>query len=328
VIAIVNSPEFLGVAEVAAALAGRFEAGAAVDGHQLLARGVLDGEGTLEQQLLRAVVTQVARLRSEGRSDIVVAYGFREPEPLSRLRRALSDLDDVIYAFRPTHDETDLARRHDDAEPEALSDLLDLHAQWLAAQQEGARRGDMGFEIRCPCDATEAAAAIWDDIHEPVELVPHDPGWPGLFAGERQRIAGALGGLALALEHIGSTAVAGMEAKPIIDILVTLAALRQAEACIEPLAGLGYAFVDYPQNRDRRFFRRGKPRSHHIQLVEQGSEAHRAYLCFRDALRTDPALREEYGALKRTACGELSDERAAYGERKTELVRRVLAECC
>jgi GrpB-like predicted nucleotidyltransferase (UPF0157 family) len=328
-IVIVNNPAFLDVADVAAALGARFltpgAPGAAVDMHAVLGLP-LDGDGSLEQRLFAAVRGRVRALREGGQRDIVVAGVFHEPEPLARLRRLLSDLDDVIYAFRPRYDRDDLARSGDLGDGE-LGDLLDLFDQWLAAQRQGARRGDMGFEIVVDrFDANAAAAAIWDDIHEPVELSEHDLDWPARFAEERDRIAAILGERALSVEHIGSTAVPELPAKPIIDILVAVDDLaRDAAPCLAPLSTLGYAFIDYPQNTDRRFFRKGKPRSHHIQLVEEDGAAARAYLAFRDALRADASLRQEYAALKRAAQAELGHDRAGFGARKSELVRRVLA---
>lgn len=322
-IVIINSPAFLDVAELAEALATRLGSGASVDGHALLARR-LEGEGTLEERLFAAIRAAVARLKEQGKSDVVVAYELHEPEPLARLRHRLCDLDDVIYAFQPRYDRDELARARDTGDLEQLSALLDLLGQWLGEQEQGARRGDMGFVVPVPCDVDEAAAAIFDDITAPVELSEPDPDWPARFAEERLRIVEALEGLCVEVEHIGSTAVPGLPAKPILDILVTVADLSQATACIRPLSALGYAFVDYPQNRDRRFFRKGKPRSHHIQIVEQGGEAARTYLAFRDALRADAALRAEYVELKRAAEVELKHRRAAFGARKSDLVRRVV----
>jgi GrpB-like predicted nucleotidyltransferase (UPF0157 family) len=326
-IVLINSPPHCDGAEVAGELAGRFEAAGAVDGLALLAEGPLEGGGSLGQRLRRAVAQRVAALKAAGRPDVIVAYTFYEPEPLARLRRELSPLDDVIYAFRPRQDREVLARQRDEGDPERLADLLDTYDQWLASQAAGARRGDMGYEL-APEDPGPAAlaCAIFDDIHEPVELVPPDPRWPRRFEEERGRILAALGPLALGVEHVGSTAVPELVAKPIIDIMISVADLEaDAVGCIAPLAALGYAFVDYPQNTDRRFHRKGRPRSHHVQLVQRGGEAERSYLRFRDALRARPELREAYARLKREAQAELSRDRAGYGARKGALIRSALA---
>jgi GrpB-like predicted nucleotidyltransferase (UPF0157 family) len=332
-IVIVNNPAFLDVAGVAAALGSRLSqpgvASSTVDMHAVLARP-LEGErtGSLEERLYAVIHERVRLLKERGQGDVVVAGVFHEPEPLARLRRRLSDLDDVIYAFRPRYDRDNLARSWDHGpDSDELCDLLDLFDQWLAAQRQGARRGDMGYAILVDrFDPGAAAAAIWDDIHEPVELSDPDPDWPAQFAEARARIDAALEERALSIEHIGSTAVPGLPAKPIIDILVTVRDLdRDAVECIAPLSTLGYAFVDYPQNTERRFFRKGRPRSHHIQIVDEGSEVARAYLAFRDALRADATLREEYAALKRATQAELRLDRAEFGARKSAFIQRVLS---
>ena len=331
-IVLINSPAYLNAADVGLALAGRFAAGAEdaagglVDLEDLLSGALPDTGGSLEQRLHAAVHERVRALKEGGRADVVVVGAFYEPEPLGRLRRVLSDLDDVIYAFRPRHGADDLARAWDTGDGEQLCELLALHDQWRAAQEQGARRGDMGFEVAVSrFDPRAVADALWEDIHQPVELVDPDPAWPARFASERGRIQAALGDLALSVEHVGSTAVPGLRAKPIIDILVTVGDLeRDAVRCFAPLSGLSYAFVDYPQNTDRRFLRKGQPRSHHIQIVEHGGAAGRAYLAFRDALRTDVTLREEYARLKQAARAELARDRAEYGARKSALIRRAL----
>jgi GrpB-like predicted nucleotidyltransferase (UPF0157 family) len=88
---------------------------------------------------------------------------------------------------------------------------------------------------------------------------------------------------------------------------------------------LGYAFIDYAQNRDRRFFRKGRPRSHHIHIVAHNSPSAQAHLRFRDLLRTDPALRQEYLDLKLEAMQRFTSRRALYGEHKSAIIRKALA---
>lgn len=261
--------------------------------------------------------TEAARraeeLRSEGAGELVAPGTFHDAEALAAMRAALGQHDDEVYAFL-----VDLWADTNTGPPGL--------ATWREAVAREARRGDMGLALDLAGLAPrEVADAIRGDLHEPVVLAEPDPGWPASFAAERRRLLAALGEAALSIEHVGSTAVSGLPAKPIIDILVTVEHLAHAEGCIAPLAALGYAFVDYPQNRDRRFFRKGKPRSHHVQIVAAESPAARAYRAFRDALRQDDALREKYAALKHASQRELKHRRAEYGARKTALVRRALA---
>jgi len=162
-------------------------------------------------------------------------------------------------------------------------------------------------------------------IPEPVNIVPYDPDWPHQYEAERARIAHALGELALEIHHIGSTAVPGLHAKPIIDIAVALKSLEQAESCIPSLHALGYTFVDHPENIDRRFFRKGHPRTHHLHLMEAGTATLTKHLDFRDALRTNEIQRERYAQLKITLAAQHENNREAYTNAKTTLVEEILA---
>jgi GrpB-like predicted nucleotidyltransferase (UPF0157 family) len=156
-------------------------------------------------------------------------------------------------------------------------------------------------------------------------VVSYDPAWPERFAAERDRVAAALGDRALEIHHIGSTAIPGLDAKPIIDTMVVVRRLDDAVDCIAPLRDLGYAFIDYPQNVDRRFFRKGKPRTHHLHIVEAGSRSLIEHLAFRDALRADADLRRRYRALKHDLRTRYARDRAAYSEGKGTFVQKVLA---
>ena len=88
----------------------------------------------------------------------------------------------------------------------------------------------------------------------------------------------------------------GLAAKPVIDIMLVVRKLEDAIECIGPLSDLGYTFIDYPQNTDRRFFRKGVPRTHHVHIVAQGNAELKDHLAFRDALRADPHRRDQYAA--------------------------------
>ncbi len=284
-----------------------------------LLAGRLDAGRTLELWGLSPADAsrRAAALQGRGARHLVAPGVFLEASAMAATRAALGELDDEVYAFR-----VDLWA---DPLPDAEGGPSGLKA-WREAVAREARRGDIGLALDLGGGApAEAAAAIWDDLHEPVVLVEPDPGWPAAFVAERRLLTRALGTTALAVEHVGSTAVAGLPAKPIIDVLVTVKDLADAAGCVAPLAALGYAFADYPQNRDRRFFRKGKPRSHHIQIVARDSPAAQAYLRFRDALRQDAALREEYAALKRASQRDLAQRRAEYGARKTAMIERALA---
>jgi GrpB-like predicted nucleotidyltransferase (UPF0157 family) len=137
----------------------------------------------------------------------------------------------------------------------------------------------------------------------PIEVVDYDATWPRQFEEERRRILAAIGRYVAEVEHIGSTAVAGLAAKPIIDILVGLRSLADAANCINPLTGLGYEYVPEFEAElpERRYFRRvePRPRTHHIHMVENTSEFWRRQLLFRDYLRAHPEDARAYELLKR-----------------------------
>ena len=105
-----------------------------------------------------------------------------------------------------------------------------------------------------------------------VVLIPYDEAWPSLFVEERVRIERSLGSWAKGIEHVGSTAVPGLAAKPILDIMVGVRSLRDAERCIRPLEQLCYEYRGEAGVQGRLFFRKGNPKTHHLHLTEIGSE--------------------------------------------------------
>lgn len=150
-------------------------------------------------------------------------------------------------------------------------------------------------------------------------LVDHNPLWGRAFADEAARIRCAAGPLALAIEHYGSTAVPGLRAKPIIDLLIGVPAIDDGLKLIEPMERIGY---DYPTNHgipEHHIFGRPVVRQYLAHVVMHGSDQWRRSLRFRDRLREDVDARAAYQALKeRLAAAGLS--RAGYTEGKTEFV--------
>ena len=160
-----------------------------------------------------------------------------------------------------------------------------------------------------------------------VRLVPYDPRWAVLFEQTAGELRDALGSAALAVHHVGSTAVPGLTAKPILDLLVAIPDFAHGTALVPRLGALGYEFRPHEETPDRHFFRRrsGTTRTHHLSLAEPGSHYHRVTLAFRDALRADPDLAERYGRLKRRLADEFPRDREGYIAGKTEFVTRALA---
>ena len=163
-----------------------------------------------------------------------------------------------------------------------------------------------------------------------VELVGYDAGWPAIYAAEVARVLWVLpAGLVVGAEHFGSTAVPGMAAKPVIDILIAVQSLAAARAeAVGPLEGLGYAFWADNPARDRMFFVQGLPaaprRTHHVHMTEPGGEMW-ARLLFRDVLRTDAGEAARYAALKRELAARFREDREAYTRGKSAYVDAVMA---
>jgi GrpB-like predicted nucleotidyltransferase (UPF0157 family) len=157
-----------------------------------------------------------------------------------------------------------------------------------------------------------------------VELVDSDPRWPARFAAERARLLGALAGRPAEVEHIGSTSVPGLPAKPVIDILVGRPPGSEAAPYVEALTAAGYEHRGEAGIPGREYFRRGTPRSHHLHLVELGGALWRDHLRFRDRLRADPAAAAAYAALKRRLAAEHAHDRAAYTAAKAPFIAGVL----
>lgn len=160
--------------------------------------------------------------------------------------------------------------------------------------------------------------------HGTLAIVPHNPAWAGLFEDECARIHAALPETRLAIDHIGSTAVPGLPAKPILDIAVR-AEPSDEDRIATALVGLGY--VDRGIRSGRLFIRlRGTDiRTHNLHLYPPDDADCRDQLVFRDALRRDPQLRQRYATLKHDLMDQLGGARIGYAERKTDFVRAVLA---
>lgn len=161
-----------------------------------------------------------------------------------------------------------------------------------------------------------------------VRLVPADPAWAGLFAAERERLLAAVNGLPLVVEHVGSTAVPGLAAKPILDLMGGCPAGGDLAPYVAALEVAGYRHRGEYGIPGRQYFVRddaGGRRTHHLHLVEQGGAFWRAHLAFRDALRRSPDRAAAYAALKRALAARHPDDRAAYTDGKAAFVAETLA---
>jgi GrpB-like predicted nucleotidyltransferase (UPF0157 family) len=161
-----------------------------------------------------------------------------------------------------------------------------------------------------------------------IEVADYDAEWPELFAQQRPEVEQLLGPwLSGPVEHIGSTAIPGLRAKPIIDMLAPVGSLACARAAVPALEQAGWLYwPDDPNRHYRVWFLRPSPqaRTHHLQVVEGGHPQAVALLAFRDALRADGELRDEYARLKERLAAEHPANRNAYTNAKADFVSRVL----
>lgn len=160
-----------------------------------------------------------------------------------------------------------------------------------------------------------------------VVLAPYDDRWPGLFDDASAELLASLGPSISAVHHVGSTAVPGMPAKPILDLLVTVHDFEVAVELVPRLRSLKYEFRPEEELEDRHYFRRppgGGVRTHHLSLARPTSWHHRATLAFRDALRRDPGLAAEYASLKQRLARRFARNRPAYVAGKAGFIKRVL----
>lgn len=162
-----------------------------------------------------------------------------------------------------------------------------------------------------------------------VIIVEYDLRWQTLFAAEAARIKAALDkDLIVAIEHIGSTAVLGLAAKPIIDLMIGVRSLVDAQSAISPLEALGYLYWRENPDPTRIFFVKGMPpsgtqRTHHVHIVEVNGEFWQRLL-FRDYLRIHEDEAQRYEALKRELAARFPNDRQRYTDGKSEYIQAVM----
>ena len=158
-----------------------------------------------------------------------------------------------------------------------------------------------------------------------VIIKEYDPRWPQLFEMLRSRIAAVLDEVAISIEHVGSTAVPGLAAKPIIDIDVLLRSSTALPIVIRKLADLGYEHRGDLGISGREAFRaKAGDVPHHLYVCPPGSREYERHIAFRDYLRTHPADANAYELLKRELADRFVDEREEYNQNKSAFVQGIL----
>lgn len=161
-----------------------------------------------------------------------------------------------------------------------------------------------------------------------VEIVSYDPGWVAAFEAESARIAPAFGGNLIAVEHAGSTAVTGLAAKPIIDMMALVRSIAEVDTANAAMASLGYIAKGEYGLAGRRYFVREENgvRLVHVHAFEADNSDAIRMLDFRDYLRAHPADAEAYAAVKRALAAKYPNDSLTYNEAKTDFIRGIDAK--
>lgn len=158
-----------------------------------------------------------------------------------------------------------------------------------------------------------------------IEVVPYDPNWPRQYEQEAEKLKGALGPHCVRIYHIGSTAVLGMKAKPVIDILVVVRDIFAVDALEKEFCDLGYTPKGENGIPFRRYFEKGDSRrTHHVHVFEEGSPEIDMHLKFVDCLRSEPETRQEYESLKERLAKKFPHDRVRYVEGKEDFIQKIL----
>ncbi|MCA9874428.1 MAG: GrpB family protein [Anaerolineales bacterium] len=159
-----------------------------------------------------------------------------------------------------------------------------------------------------------------------IEICPYDPAWAKEFAAEAERLTAVFGPQLAALHHIGSTAVPGLPAKPILDIMPVVHDITAVDALNPQMAGLGYIAKGENGVAGRRYFRKGSDahHTHHVHVYQAGNPEIARHLDFRDYLRAHPEEAAAYGRLKTALAAQFRTDPPAYTSAKTAFVEAVL----
>ena len=159
---------------------------------------------------------------------------------------------------------------------------------------------------------------------DPIEVVEYDPAWPARYESMRTRLAEALGATAVRIDHVGSTAVPGLAAKPIIDIQVSVPDVADAAAFKDAIEAHGFASRMIEPGH--HYFRPppGVPRDYQVHVCTIGSDWEWRHLLFRDYLRADPVTRAGYEALKRELATRFMHDRIGYNDAKSAFIEAAL----
>ncbi|MBN6206807.1 GrpB family protein [Ralstonia pickettii] len=160
-----------------------------------------------------------------------------------------------------------------------------------------------------------------------MEVTVFNKEWAVLFEEEAEKIKYIFGENLISIDHIGSTSVAGLKAKPIIDIMPVVKNIYLVDQNNEEMQKLGYEPMGEFGIAGRRYFRKGQEkRTHHVHIFQEGSPDIKRHIAFRDYLRAHPNLRDRYGALKSKLAEQFPFDKESYINGKDALVKEIEAQ--
>ena len=157
-----------------------------------------------------------------------------------------------------------------------------------------------------------------------VELASDHEAWAEAYRRERARLLEAIAPRILDVRHVGSTSVAGVPAKPILDILIAVESFEEAVVCVEPMERLGYRYRGEHGVPRRHYFVKGDPRTHHVHVVERASREWSAMVRFRALLTSDPEAARAYSEAKERLAATYARDRVRYQREKGGVIEDLL----
>lgn len=159
-----------------------------------------------------------------------------------------------------------------------------------------------------------------------VKLLPHNHEWADLYKDEEKIICSAIGKYIKSIQHVGSTSIQGVNSKPIIDIAIGVASLKDAERCVKAMEVLGYEYKYYAEVRGRRFFAKGSRsnRTFYVHMEPIGGRVWKNHILFRDYLRIHEEGIEEYNNVKKLLAKEYKDDCQTYTMKKDPFIKKIL----
>ncbi len=163
-------------------------------------------------------------------------------------------------------------------------------------------------------------------MDEQVVIEEYNADWPRMYEQEKIDLIKVFNDKNVVIEHFGSTSIKGLEAKPILDIMVAVRDLEEVDEFIRPLEKLGYEYVEHKEFPNRRFFRKGARRAgtHHLHVYKYNSGEWNNKILFRDYLRTHPTELSQYARLKKVLAEKYKYDRPAYTKAKEPFIQEVI----